>query len=102
MAQTYAIISYVAFALAAIALIVSIILGVKYKIVKIISDLSGRSAQKSIERMREENERNYKTINVYHKTGFIGKSLSKTTTLKEPLDFKVVTSIVYIHTNETI
>lgn len=57
MAQTYNIISIVAFSLAGVGLIVSVILWFKFGIWGIIGDLSGRTAKKSIEQMRAENEK---------------------------------------------
>ena len=60
MAQTYNIISIAAFSLAGAGLIVSVILWFKFGIWGIISDLSGRTAKKSIEQMRAENEKSGK------------------------------------------
>lgn len=57
MAQTYNLISIVAFSLAGVGLIVSVILWFKFGIWGIIGDLSGRTAKKSIEQMRAENEK---------------------------------------------
>lgn len=57
MADIYNIISIVAFSLAGIFLILSIFFWFKYKIPKIIGDLSGRTARKSIAQMRSENEK---------------------------------------------
>lgn len=55
-AQTYQMISYVGFVLAAVLLVVSILLWVRLGIWKIIGDLSGRTAKKSIEQIRKKNE----------------------------------------------
>ena len=60
MAQTYNIISIVAFSLAGVGLIVSVLIWIKFDIWGIIGDLSGRTARKSIEQMRAENEKSGK------------------------------------------
>lgn len=60
MAQTYNIISIVAFSLAGLGLAVSVFIWFKFDIWGIIGDLSGRTARKSIEQMRAENEKSGK------------------------------------------
>lgn len=57
MATTYRIISIVMFCLAGACLAFGIFCFFIFKIPKIIGDLSGRTARKSIEQMREENEK---------------------------------------------
>lgn len=65
MADIYEMVSYVAFFLSFLCLVTVIVLGIKFNIVKILNDLSGRSAQKSIERMRNRNEKEYKPVRIY-------------------------------------
>lgn len=60
LAQIYFIVSIVGFILSGVLLAVSIFLFIKLNIPKIIGDLSGRTAKKSIEQMREENEKSGK------------------------------------------
>ncbi len=57
MAQIYTIISITAFSLAGIFFLTSCFLWFKFGIMKIIGDLSGRTAKKSIEQMRANNEK---------------------------------------------
>lgn len=57
MAQIYTIISITAFSLAGIFFLTSCFLWFKFEILKIIGDLSGRTAKKSIEQMRADNEK---------------------------------------------
>ncbi|WP_066891358.1 hypothetical protein [Clostridium nigeriense] len=57
MARILSIISTVSFVLAAIFLLIAIILWIKFGILNIIGDLSGRTAKKSIAKMRENNEK---------------------------------------------
>lgn len=56
MAETLSFISIIAFVAAAICLVVTIIIFIKFKIPSVIGDLSGKTARKSIEQMRESNE----------------------------------------------
>lgn len=56
MAQIYQIISITAFSLAAVCLVLAVFFWFKFDIWKIIGDLSGRTAKKSIEQMRTANE----------------------------------------------
>ncbi len=60
MAQIYQMISYAGFILTAVFLVVSLVLWLKFGIRKIIGDLSGRAAKKSIDRMRKSNEESWK------------------------------------------
>lgn len=57
MAETLSLISIVSFVIAAIFLILAVILFIRFKIPSVIGDLSGRNARKSIEQMRERNEK---------------------------------------------
>ena len=57
LAQFYQILSYVMFALAAASFAFAIFCFFKFNIVKIINDLTGRTAKKSIEKRRSENEK---------------------------------------------
>lgn len=57
MAQIYQAISMAAFSIAASCLIFALFCWFKFGIWKIIGDLSGRNAKKSIEQMRAENEK---------------------------------------------
>lgn len=60
MAETYNLISVIAFSLSGVGLIASICIWFKFGIWGIIGDLSGRTAKKSIEQMRAENEKSGK------------------------------------------
>lgn len=57
MAEIYTIISIAAFSLAGVFFLLSCIFWFKFGIMKIIGDLSGRTAKKSIEQMRAQNEK---------------------------------------------
>lgn len=57
MAQIFNTVSIVGFILSAVFLALSIFLFIKLNIPKIIGDLSGRTARKSIAQMREDNEK---------------------------------------------
>jgi hypothetical protein len=57
MAQIYNMISIIAFSLAGVCLIFAVFCWTKFNMLKIISDLSGRTAKKSIEQMRAGNEK---------------------------------------------
>lgn len=57
MANTLDIVSTVSFILAFIFLVLAVILWIKFQIIHIIGDLSGRTAKKSIAKMREKNEK---------------------------------------------
>ena len=56
MAELLMKISWALFALSAAALICAVVFWVKFKIPKIIGDLTGRNAKKEIAKMRSENE----------------------------------------------
>lgn len=72
MTQIYNIISIVAFSLAAVLFLLSIIFWFAFNIWDIIGDLTGRNAKKSIEQMRKENESN--SVNLYRPSGTYGGS----------------------------
>lgn len=57
MAELLTKISWILFALAIIALLSAVVFWVKYKIPKVIGDLSGRTAKKTIAKMRSDNEK---------------------------------------------
>lgn len=54
------IVSIVAFSIAGVSLLAAIFIWFKFDILKVIDDLSGRSARRSIEQMRMENEKSGK------------------------------------------
>ena len=58
MAETLLMVSKIFFGVAGICLVVTIIFFIRFKIPDVIGDLSGRNARKSIEQMREFNEKN--------------------------------------------
>ncbi len=58
MAQIYHIISIAAFSVAGVSLVLAVIFWFKFDIWKIIGELSGRTARKTIAQMRLENEQN--------------------------------------------
>lgn len=80
MAETLSMISIIAFVLAGICLVVTLILFIYFKIPSIIGDLSGKTARKSIEQMRQNNEKtgkkSYKTSKVNEKRGKLTDSIS--------------------------
>lgn len=55
-AELYKIISIVGFCMAGVFLVLSIILFIKFRIVKVIGDLTGTNAKKAISIIREQNE----------------------------------------------
>lgn len=57
MADTLSTLSVISFAVAAVCLVLAVFLGVFFKIPTVISDLSGRTARKSIAKMRTANEK---------------------------------------------
>lgn len=81
LAQALKIVSIVTFCLAGIALVFGIVCFIIFKIPKVIGDLSGRNAKKSIEQMRSENEKSGKKSYRPHP---VAKARGKTT---EPMDF---------------
>lgn len=60
--ETLLWISYISLALAVISLIVAIFIWFKFEIPSVISDLSGRTAKKSIQKLRENNEKSGKKV----------------------------------------
>lgn len=57
MADTLSTLSVISFAVAAVCLVLAVFLGIFFKIPTVISDLSGRTARKSIAKMRTANEK---------------------------------------------
>lgn len=55
-ASTYQLLSTIAFGVAALCFAIAIYLLFRFKIIKIINDLSGRTARKTISKIREQNE----------------------------------------------
>ena len=60
LAPVYSVISIVAFVIAGISLAAAVFMWIKFDILKIIGDLSGRTARKSIEKKRSANEKSGK------------------------------------------
>ena len=60
--EILSLVSLISFALAAISLVVAVFIWFKFEIPAVISDLSGRTAKKSIQRLREDNEKSGKKI----------------------------------------
>ncbi len=56
-APVFRIISIVCFSIAGVSLLLALFLFFKFKIISVIGDLTGKTARKSIEKMREENEK---------------------------------------------
>lgn len=56
-APIFRIISIVCFSAAGVALLLAVFLFIKFRIISVIGDLTGKTARKSIEKMREENEK---------------------------------------------
>lgn len=63
MGNTYIVISIISFSVSIIFLLLSIIMWFKFDIWKVIGDLSGRRAKKTIANMRVNNEKN--GVNIY-------------------------------------
>lgn len=81
-ADTLSLISLICFIAAGSCLILAIFLWVKFRILQIINDLSGRSAKKSIIQMRAANEKNgakaYRPSQINVKRGKITDTIPKT------------------------
>lgn len=60
--EILSLISLISFALAVVSLIVAVFIWFKFEIPAVISDLSGRTAKKSIQRLREDNEKSGKKV----------------------------------------
>ena len=58
MAETLSLLSIISYILAGVFFILTVVLIVWFKAFSIIGELTGRTARKSIERMRKENEKN--------------------------------------------
>jgi len=57
MAEILSTVSIVSFALAAVFIVLVVVFWIRFGILGIIGDLSGRTAKKSIAKMRENNEK---------------------------------------------
>lgn len=87
MADLLSLISIVAFAIADISLVITIILFVRFKIPSVIGDLSGKNARRSIEQMREMNEKRGSEL---YKSGKVNVEM-KTVLLKDVDTAQVLT-----------
>lgn len=68
-AQIYQIISIVSFSLAGVCFVLALFFFLKFRVIKIINDLSGRTAKKSIAEKRSENEKSIdKTFQINRNT----------------------------------
>ncbi|MCD7803106.1 MAG: hypothetical protein LUH09_09480 [Clostridiales bacterium] len=76
MANTLSTLSIVSFALAGVCLVLAVFFWVFFQIPTVIGDLSGRTARKSIEKMRAANE---KTSSKSYRTGKINTARGVTT-----------------------
>jgi hypothetical protein len=76
MAEKIFTISYISFAMAAVFLILAVFFWIKFGVLRIIGDLSGRTAKKSIAKMREKNEKTGRKI---HSAGSINVEHGKIT-----------------------
>lgn len=72
MAQVYNIISIGGFSLAGVFLILAVVFWFRFKIPKIVGDLTGRTAKKSIAQMRSENEKSGKKLYTPQSSGSSG------------------------------
>ena len=89
MAQIYTVISIVSYSLAAVFFVISCFMWFRFKIPKIAGDLSGRTAKKSIEKMRKKNE---ESGNKSHKATPVARARGKKT---ETIDEKFVENKVH-------
>ncbi|MEG2928208.1 MAG: hypothetical protein RR846_01550 [Oscillospiraceae bacterium] len=87
MADTLSVISLVSFIVSGICFLLAVFFWFKFRILTIIGDLSGRTAQKSIERMRSYNEKSggkaYKSNAVNIGRGKITDTLPPSEKLKQ-------------------
>ncbi|MEE1057350.1 MAG: hypothetical protein UH239_08905 [Acutalibacteraceae bacterium] len=90
MAEILSIISLVSFIVSGVCFVLAIFFWIKFGIPTVIGDLSGRTARKSIAKMRESNERTgnkiYKPSNVNANRGKITDTITnpvKTETIKK-------------------
>lgn len=93
MAEILEIVSNVSYILAIIFFIISVFLWFHFRIREVIGDLSGKTAKKSITKMRETNERNgtrfYKTKSDFSK-GMIYRTKEEEKTKETSLDTGVL------------
>lgn len=122
MADTYNSISNVAFVLAAIFLLITSILFFRFDITKIVGDLSGRNARKSISAMKNNINTAgniqpviFSNINSIfelednnYATAILGENEHETTVLSEAelrpdnLRFIIEEEITFVHTHESL
>lgn len=80
MADTLSLLSIISFAVAGICLVISIILWIVFRIPLVIGDLSGRTARKSIAKLRMANERSgekgYRSSKVNAQRGKLTETMS--------------------------
>lgn len=96
MARIFGIISIIAFSAASGSFFLAAFFWFRFDIWKVMGDLSGRTAKKSIEQMRRANARRGKN--------FYGMSpeTANRRSVTEPESFQILQSIVLVHTNEEI
>lgn len=91
MAEIYNTLSIAAFVLSAMGLAVTVFLWFKFSIPKVFNDLSGRTAKKSIEKMRKANEES--GVKIFRPSpanvarGMITEEISESTEQKQISDF---------------
>lgn len=120
MAQTYNLISTVSFIMSVVCLLVAIILFFKFNIRKIVGDLTGRNAKKSIEQMRHTSRKSVNSVIYENKTQQQEEKTQQIETqlleekdeetiilsdwqlISEAEKFIVTKDIVFIHANEVI
>lgn len=106
MADTYNLISIVAFVLSAVFLIISIVLFFKLNIRKVVGDLSGRNVRKSIEMMKKNTQKqddtNMYTENAisYRKISEVTQETYTTEKITEPLKNNNETATTVLGNNE--
>lgn len=87
MVETLKTLSVISYVLAGISLLTSVILWFLLKIPRVIGDLSGRNARKSIAEMRNVNEKDYRK-----KAVLKGKTVS----------INMIENVMFVHTEETL
>lgn len=91
MAERLFTFSYISFALSAVFLILAVFFCIKFRVIRIIGDLSGITAKRSIAKMRENNE---KTGVKIHRASSINIDRGKITDkIKESEDFANIGSM---------
>ena len=109
-------VSNVAFILATICLLITIILFIRFRIPSVIDDLSGRTARRSIEKIQEKNEKSRTSVNrelqpvspetVLLPDPYETEALEETAELLPETDIPVkpemIEEIILIHTEEKL